>query len=120
MSSVTALMGTGMAAEQARVLGYNITSKTAATTAQATATPITSNFTVATTAVGQTALRLSVLMAGAGPFIVYNSTATAALVFPPVGGNMNGTLNASVSAPANRATLFYSLGSGNWVSNISA
>lgn len=121
MASVGALIGLGLPPRLAGIMGLTPTTKAGVGTAQATATPITSNFTIATTAVGQTAFRLGTFPGGAGPFMFVNTTATAALVFPPTGGTVQGgAANASFSVAQNKPVMFYTTGGGNWYANLSA
>lgn len=81
---------------------------TAATTAQGTATPLTGGVNVVTTAAGQTGVVLPASYPTKSPVVVTVITATAGLLFPPVGGKINGgTANASVSVAANKAALCF-------------
>lgn len=77
-------------------------------TAQVGAAALTGFINIVTTAVGQTAVILPALSASASPILVRVTSATAALVFPPAGGTINGgSVNASFSVAQNKPTLFY-------------
>jgi len=121
MPSAKDLIGVGVPAAQATVLGLTVTAKTGVGTAQATGTPITSNLSVLTTASGQTAFRLPSNGIGGGPYIVFNTTSDAALVFPPSGGNIQGgSTDASFSVAQNKSAMFFKNTATNWVVNLSA
>jgi hypothetical protein len=112
------LMGLGMAPALANLEGVAVPAAIAgATTAQATATALPpSGIQQVTTAVGQTALRLSAEQPLATPVGVYNSTATAALVFPPTGGNINEVAaNSSFSVAQARLAWFWRVSATKWV-----
>lgn len=118
------LMGVGIPQEQAVRLGFSdLTTLAGATTAQGTATaiPASINNVLATTAGGQTAFRLPSDAELEVPYLVTNSSATAALVFPPTGGTINAAAaNASVSIAQNLARMFIRKSSTRWVSFLTA
>lgn len=121
MPAVRNLIGLGLPARLANILGFTPTTKAGAGTTQVGATPITSNMTIATTAVGQTAFGLPAEPAGAGPIMLWNQSATAALVFPPSGGTIQGgATNASFSVAQNKPVWFVSADGTNWMANLSA
>jgi hypothetical protein len=95
---------------------------TCAGTAQATATALTGSHNVLTTAAGETACVLPAKYPVGSPIVVRNNTATAALVFPPVGGAINGgSANASFSVAQNKPTIFLAAPNGlDWVAVLSA
>ena len=79
---------------------------TAATTAQATATLLTGAMNVVTTVVGETGVRLPPNFPVGSLISVRVATATAGLLFPPVGGAINGgTVNAAFSVAQNKPAL---------------
>lgn len=121
MSLAKDLTGIGMAPELAFRLGYTSTPKTGVGTAQVGGTLITSNQTIATTAGGQTAFVLPANAELNVPYLVFNSTATAALVFPPSGGAINAAgANASVSIAQNLARIFIRISTTVWISFLAA
>lgn len=116
------LMGLGLPAPLAALDGFTVPAVAAgATTAQATATLLTGGINQITTTAGQTAVRLPADAPLATPIIVYNASSTAALVFPPTGGNINeAAANASFSVAQAKTTTFYRLTSTKWVAVLSA
>lgn len=120
MVAVANLIGVGVPDQQARRLGFTKSTKAGVGTAQAGSALITSNMTVVTTAVGQTAIQLPLVIEASGPLVVSNFSATAALVFPQTGENINGGgANASVSIAQNTARIFYKVSATQWVSFLS-
>lgn len=116
------LMGTGLPSQQAVLLGFDpLTTQAGVGTAQSGASPIISNNILATTTAGQTAFVLPADAVLEVPYIVTNSTATAALVFPPSGGTINAaSANASVSIAQNLARMFIRKSATRWVSFLTA
>jgi hypothetical protein len=110
MAKTSDLMGLGMAGALAQIIGHNQTPNPgtagglATTGTVQTATPtlgVTSSTTLAPTT-GNTAYTLPVAGTVAKEFFLYNPTATAALLFPSLGGSINGgAANASFTIPAN-------------------
>lgn len=98
------LVGAGLYPLQAELLGYVIETTAGVGTTQAAGAIIGPEklMTRGTTAGGATAFTLSASMPLASPFYFTNTTATAALLFPPTSGIINGgSANASVSVPQN-------------------
>jgi hypothetical protein len=124
MSLAVDLMGVGLPQEQATRLGYSaLTTIAGVGTAQsgAAAIPNFVNAVLATTAGGQTALRLPSDAELNVPYLVVNSSATAALVFPPSGGAINAASgDASVSISQNLGRIFIRLTSTRWISFLTA
>ncbi|MND34764.1 hypothetical protein D3C80_253860 [compost metagenome] len=121
MSLATDLAGIGLAPEQALRLGYTKTTKAGVGTAQSGAAAISTNLIVATTASGQTAFVLPSTAELMVPYIVVNTSATAALVFPPSGGAINAAgANASVSIAQNVSRVFYRVDTTRWISFLAA
>jgi len=118
------LMGTGLAQEQATRLGFSeVTTIAGIGTAQSggAAIPNFVNNVAATTASGQTALVLPSDAELMVPYLVRNTTSTAALVFPPTGGYINAAAqNASVSVAQNLARMFIRVTSDRWISFLTA
>lgn len=121
MSLAVDLMGVGLPAEQALRLGYSPVTLAGVGTAQVGAAAIKTNFVNATTAVGQTAFVLPSDAELMVPYILVNTTATAALVFPPTGGTINaGAANASASIGQNLARSFMRISATAWISFLAA
>lgn len=121
MSLAPDLIGIGMAPEQAVRLGFTTTTAAGAGTAQSGATAIKTNFVTATTAGGQTAFILPANAELQVPYRVVNTSATAALVFPPVGGAINAAgTDASVSIAQNLAREFTRVSATRWISFLTA
>ena len=124
MSLAVDLLGVGMPPEQGSRLGYSaLTTIAGVGTAQvgAAAIPNFTNNVLATTAGGATAFVLPSTAELNMPYLVTNSTATAALVFPPSGGAINAAAaDASVSIAVNLARIFIRLSSTRWISFLAA
>ncbi len=122
MANANDLIGVGMAPEQAALLGWDPATTIAGVgTAQVGAAAIKGDFTLATTAVGQTAFVLPSNAPLGVEIIVVNTSATAALVFPPSGGAINAAgSNASVSIAQNLARVFIRLSTTRWISFLTA
>lgn len=121
MPSSGELIGLGESPRLAGLIGNLPSAKTGVGTAQATATPITTNFTVLTTSTGQTAFVLPTVAAGSGPYIVSNANSDTALVFPPSGGTIQGgSANASFSVAQNKTAMFFKTSATAWVVNLTA
>lgn len=123
MSLAVDLGGVGMPMEQALRLGFTPATIAGIGTAQVGAAPIPgiANFVSTTTDVGQTAFILPEAAELLVPYIVLNTTVTAALVFPPVGDRINiaGTNN-SVPVGQNLARIFMRMNATQWASWLAA
>lgn len=120
MSLASDLIAIGVPPMQAERLGVAIATVAGVGTAQASAAPITQLVTLGTTAAGQTAFRLPDGELGLS-YIFYNSSATAALVFPPSGQSINeGAANASVSTAQGLARRFMRVSATKWISLLGA
>lgn len=111
------MMGLGLPAALALLIGESIPASVAgAGTAQATATPLTGTINQVTTAAGQTAVVLPSTQPLGTAVNVYVSTATAGLVFPPVGCNINElAANASFSVAQGRTASFVRVSATKWI-----
>jgi hypothetical protein len=116
MSAITTdLMGAGVPAAQATLLGHLPAQTIAGSgTAQKTDSAAATSGNLlpgqgmvnATTSAGQTALQIPSTMPLGAEIVLNVTTATAALLFPPSGGTINGgAANASVSIAQNKPTL---------------
>lgn len=110
------VMGGGFSAGQAKALSGGFQTLAAAGTNQATGGVIRSSNVTVTGASGSNAVVLPVADIG-DEILVYSSAATnALLVFPPVGGNINGAAaNASFSATAQTPYFFLKLSATQWI-----
>jgi hypothetical protein len=121
MSSSGELIGLGMPPKLAGLVGNLPSAKTGVGTAQSGAAPITTNFTVLTTAGGTTAFLLPTVPAGSGPYIVANPSATTALIYPPSGGTIQGgSADAAFSVAQNKTAMFFKTSATAWVVNLTA
>lgn len=126
MPTADALLGLGMASQQAELIGGNPSSRGAGVgTAQVGAKTILSKNNEVTPTAGQTAYILPNSHVFQD-YHIYNSAATAvaALVFPPVGHTMNGTLNGSVNGgtgiPQNKSAIIWQYKPTFWASVLTA
>lgn len=119
MSLAVSLMAVGMPTEQAVRIGYeNSVPLDGNGTIQATATPIiaTNNNVALGTIVGQTAFILPADAELFQEYFVLNTTADAALIYPPIGDTINDeALNAAVAIPLDTAMIFMRVEDGRWV-----
>lgn len=116
------MMGLGLPAALATLMGETISPVTAGVgTAQAGAAPLIGTINQVTTAGGQTAFLLPATQPIGTSVVVYVSTATAALVFPPTGGNINeAAANASFSVAQARPISFNRVSTTKWIALYSA
>lgn len=124
MSLAVDLMGVGLPQEQATRLGFSdLTTIAGVGTAQsgAAAIPASVNNVLATTSSGQTALVLSSSVEMELPTSVTNSTATAALLYPPTGGAFNsGSANAAISIAQNESVTVIRKSTTRWEAFLTA
>ena len=121
MAQASELIGIGAPAKWAGLVGNSPSAKTGVGTAQTGATPITTNFTVLTASGGATAFILPAIPVGGGPLIVINQSGTTALVFPPVGGNIQGGgTDTAFSVATNKCVMFFRFSSTLWAANLTA
>lgn len=117
MPLATDLVAIGMVPEQSMRLGFTEATVAGAGTAQGGSAKIRTNLTVATTEAGQTAFSLPRDAELMVPYIVLNTSPTAALVFPPSGGSINGAaVNSSISVGLDAARQFYRVSGNEWIS----
>jgi uncharacterized protein (DUF111 family) len=121
MPKTSDLMGLGIPAAPANLLGDEIATLAGVGTAQSGAGAIGSGFTKLTTASGQTAVVLPSNAPLLRSYSVFNSSATTALVFPPSGAAINGaSADASYSLAQNKMAQFFRVGALEWRCVISA
>jgi len=122
MTSQSKLIGLGVwgeAAEQV-IAGDVVTGLVAAGSTQATALSLgTADLAIFATVAASTG---AILTSGSGgaKIIVRNGGANALLVYPPVGGYMNGALNTGLSVATTKNAMFISNDGINWYSIVSA
>lgn len=124
MALAVDLMGVGLPQEQASRIGLsNATTLAGVGTAQSGGKAIPASVTnvVATTDTGQTAFVLPSAAELFLPYLVRNSSSTAALVFPQTSGYINAaSQNASVSIAQNLARIFIRVSTDRWISFLAA
>jgi hypothetical protein len=117
------IIGQGIWGEAAQqlVTGDVLTGQVANATTQATATAITADVTVFST-VASTGAAILPNNASAADILIMNGQATNALiVFPPVGGTINGgSANASYSQAASKCARYVTADGLNWYAMVSA
>jgi hypothetical protein len=116
------MMGLGMPSALANLVGESIPASVAGVgTAQSGAPSLTGTINQVTTASGQTAVVLPSTQPLGTAVHVYVSTATAALVFPPVGGAINElSANASTSVAQGRLASFVRVSATKWLKQYGA
>lgn len=122
VASQDALTGFGMSAQMADLLGAQPYAAGAGVgTSQPTVVSIRSKSTEVTPTGGNTAYLLNTFGISE-PIFIYNSAASAvtALVFPPSGGTMLGSLNGSVSIAQNKGAWIWQYKKGFWAAVVSA
>lgn len=116
MPQQTDLVGLGLPAQLAAVLGNQAAAVTAAGTTQATATAIMTHLAIVTAAGGATG---AILPSGAlvgTPYYVTSLGATAPVIYCPVGHTLNAVSNGGCTFSASPGTLiFMKTGSTTWV-----
>lgn len=110
------LTGAGMPPLQAQLVGNTVATVAGIGTTQGAAAPLLNNVSLLTTAGGATAFVISTIWAIGDSITVFNTTSTAALIFPPSGGNINGgSTDASVSLAQNNAATYLRVSSVEWI-----
>lgn len=105
----------GMPGAQAIEIGNTINTFAGVGTAQAGAKALTTNVGLLTTTGGATAFRIDTRWSLGNSVQVFNTSATAALVYPPVGGAIDGgSTDASVSIAQNEGRIFTRVSATSW------
>lgn len=121
MALQTDLMGLGMPGPLANLLGNATGTIAGVGTAQATAAILTSSMAKLTTGSGQTAFVFRSTTTISRLFFLYNSSATTALIFPPVGGTIVGqSQDASFSLAQNKSVIFWHFDTNTYVALLTA
>jgi hypothetical protein len=111
MAKTSDLTGLGMAPALAGYLNEDVSTVAGVGTSQTGAAPLTTPTTILTTTGGQTAFILPSGTSNPGltsignELVVYNTSSTTALIFPPVSGTLNGG-SSSLSVAQNKGASF--------------
>lgn len=112
---ISDLVGVGLPPEQAARLGLDIATLAGVGTSQSGAAAIAKPVTLGTTASSQTAFVLPSTAELLEEFEFHNTSATAALLFPPSGGAINGgSTNASISVAQNQCVRLRRVSTTAW------
>lgn len=121
MALTASLMGLGMPAELASILGNTPATLAGVGTAQTGATSLSSSMANLTTSSGQTAFVLRGTSSISRIFFLCNTTATTALIFPQAGGTIQGlSQDASFSLAQNKSCLIWHFSTLLWIPLLSA
>ncbi len=120
MPTATDLVGLGMPPQLANVLGNEPSAVTCAGTAQATATIAKSKNVELTAASSQDGAIVAADSLIGSAHYFFNSSATTAKVYCPVGATMNGSSNGSVSIAQNKGAFVWQYKKGAWASVLTA
>lgn len=105
--SANKLVGASVPGLWAQLIGATVATKAGAGTTQGAGTALVDNTNLLTTSGGATAFVISDIWAIGDSVTVYNTSATAALVYPPSGGAIDGgSTDASVSVAQNEGRTF--------------
>ncbi len=123
MPAAAKLIGSGIPDLAAKELGFPTPPPTLAGvgTAQTGAAAITQTMTIITATGGATAFVMPAAIGSSGPFVVYNSSGTSALVYPGSGKTFNGgSADAALTLPTLRSLLMYKTDATNWIAFFNA
>jgi hypothetical protein len=122
MPAAAVLIGVGMPPAQANRIGFPTPPTVAGVgTAQVGAAAISQNMTVVTATGGATAFVLAASRPGSGPMIIYNSSATSALIYPGASQTFNGgSADAALTLPTLRSLVIYKTSATNWIAAFNA
>lgn len=123
MALQTGLMGLGMPAELATLLGNNTSTVAGVGTAQAGAANLTSSMANLTATSGQTAFILRSTASITRLYFLCNTSAgaTTALIYPAVGGTIQGlSQDAAFSLAQNKSAIIWHFSSLLWIPLLTA
>lgn len=120
MPSSLGLMGVGVPAQQARVIGSDYTALTCAGTTQGTAAAVLSKMVELTAAANQTGAVLPDNADVQEEFNFFNSSATSAVVYVPAGHYLNGTQNAGLTVAQDKTAKIWQYKPKYWCSVLTA
>lgn len=119
MALVKDLCGVGIQAEAAQRLGFNVASiaATGSSTTDATAIGKWETLTLVTPTGGSQGVRLPADAELGVPYVIANVTSTAALIYPPTSGQINGDTATTGTVPltARGTTICIRATNTNWV-----
>lgn len=119
-ATADALTGLGMAPQMAALLGGNPNLLNGTGTTQGTAAVLKSKNTELNPAASQTGFIPPSSAAVMEPYWLTNQQATTAVVYVPVGHNLNASLNGSVNVAQGKTLILYQYKPKNWGYNLSA
>lgn len=124
VASADTLMGLGLPAQLAQLLGGNPSQLTTTGTTQATAVTIKSTNTELLTAASQTGALLPISPDNANvmvPYVITNPTATAGVIYAPVGHTLNGVASSTGQSLAqNKSLIVWQYKPTKWASILTA
>ncbi len=122
MPAAANLIGVGVPPKQAQALGFPTPPTLAGVgTAQSGAAAISQNMTIVTATGGATAFVMPAAIPGAGPFVIYNSSGTSALIYPGSSKTFNGgSADAALTLPTLRSLVIYKTDATNWIAAFNA
>lgn len=115
-----ALMGLGMPAQLAALLGGNPSVLVCAGTTQGTAATVKTKNVELTAAGGATGVIPPAIFPVMENILFFNSSATTAVIYVPVGHTLNGSLNGTLNLLQNKAAYIYQYKPKFWASNLTA
>ena len=120
MPTSDGLMGLGMSPFLASQMGNQDSIVTCAGTSQATATLIKTHMPEFSAASSQTGAIFNASASVGNPHFLFCSSSTAAVVYPPVGQTINGTLNGSFTLSQNKMAIAIQYKKGFWSTLLTA
>jgi hypothetical protein len=116
LASATALEGLGFPAQLAALLGAEYIKQNGNGTTQAAGTITKSKSVELNPSGGNTAFTINQDVGISQPVFFFNSSATTAVVFVPLGDTLNGSLNGSLSIAQNKGAWFWQYKNLFWAS----
>src|SRR5262245_10972694 len=118
--SSTDLMGLGMPPDLALALSDVANTLTCTGTTQATAAAVKSKITELSAASSQTGARLPATAKVGEVYYFFCSSSTTAVVYCPVGDNMNSSANGSANVAQNKGLIAWMYKQDNWATILTA